>query len=49
MTLDSTSATERWSLQQQCDFISKVYGLWGGGMTVVTYAQQGEDTVVQWR
>ena len=49
MTVESTPATERWSLQQQCDFISKVYGLWGGGMTVVTYAQQGEDTVVQWR
>ena len=49
MSSDSLSTPNQWSLQRQCDFISNLYWLWVGGMTVVTLFQQGEETVVNWR
>ena len=47
--MSPTTDPSTWSLQEQCEFIAKVYGLWGGAITTITYAQQGEDTIVQWR
>ena len=49
MPPDETLTPDRWSLQRQCDFISRLYWLWVGGMTVVTLFQHGEETVVKWR
>ena len=49
MAVDLMLSKEDWPLQRQCDFISKVYGLWGGALTVVTFADAGEEAVVQWR
>ena len=49
MTANDSLAPARWSLQRQCDFISNLYWLWVGGMTVVTLFQHGEETVVRWR
>jgi len=47
--MSPTTDPSKWSLQEQCEFIAKVYGLLGGAITTVTYAQQGEDTIVEWR
>ena len=50
MTSDVSSLSpDKWSLERQCDFISRLYWLWVGGMTVVTLFKHGEETVVQWR
>ncbi len=49
MSLDNTPTPDQWSLQRKCDFISNLYWLWVGGMTVVTLFRHGEDTVVDWR
>ena len=45
--LDNTPTPDQWSLQRKCDFISNLYWLWVGGMTVVTLFRHGEDTVVE--
>ena len=43
------SNPSEWPLQKQAEFMSKLYGLWGGAITTILYSQQGDDTVVQWR
>ncbi len=47
--MDAPLSPDAWPLPRQCDFISRLYWLWVGGMTVVTLAQHGEETVVKWR
>ena len=49
MASNESLTPDRWSLQRQCDFISRLYWLFVGGMTVVTLFQHGEETVVKWR
>ena len=50
MTSDASSLSpDKWSLERQSDFISRLYWLWVGGMTVVTLFKHGEETVVKWR
>lgn len=49
MSPDNTLTPDQWSLQRQCDFISRLYWLFVGGMTVVTLFRHGEETVVKWR
>ena len=47
--MSPTANPSQWSLQEQCEFIAKLYGLFGGALTTILYSQQGDDTVVQWR
>ena len=49
MAADATMSPDKWSLEGQCDFISRLYWLWVGGMTVVTLFKHGEEAVVKWR
>lgn len=49
MPPDDLLTPDHWSLQRQCDFISRLYWLFVGGMTVSTLFRHGEDTVVDWR
>ena len=49
MAADTTMSPDKWSLERQSDFISRLYWLWVGGMTVVTLFKHGEETVVKWR
>ncbi|MFQ5872546.1 MAG: hypothetical protein ACE5JL_01910 [Dehalococcoidia bacterium] len=49
MADDSVISPQEWPLERQCDFISRVYGLWNSGLTVVTFAEKGEGPLAQFR